>query len=313
MSPGVHPRRYPSGNHSVSSSWNGRFTSSLAADPDQQRRPRPPEVVVVGALVRHDPVDGALPPAHFPELTVAPTPRPIPPPAVGSGGDPVMGESMPFGTLGAVLHLYDTARGAVVPFEPREPGKVSIYACGPTVYGPPHLGHGRNQVTYDVLRRYLDWAGNDVTFVSNITDIDDKIIERANREERPVAGDHRAVRGRLVRRHGPPRRAAARPHRRTPPSYVDDMVALIARLLDRDVAYATSDGVYLDVSTRRRLRPAGPRRARRPALGRSGRGQRGEAVAARLRPVEEGQAGRAVVAGALRRRPARAGTPSASS
>ena len=70
-----------------------------------------------------------------------------------------------------MLSLFDTAKGRVVPLEPRDPGKVSIYACGPTVYGPPHVGHGRTNMSYDVLRRYLMWSGYEVTFVSNITDI----------------------------------------------------------------------------------------------------------------------------------------------
>ena len=62
---------------------------------------------------------------------------------------------------------------------------MSIYLCGPTVYGPPHLGHGRATLVYDVLRRYLEWTGLHVRLVSNITDIDDSIINRANREQRP--------------------------------------------------------------------------------------------------------------------------------
>ena len=146
-----------------------------------------------------------------------------------------------------MLHLYDTARHTVVPFEPREPGKVSIYACGPTVYGPPHLGHGRNQVTYDMLRRYLTWAGNEVTFVSNITDIDDKIIERSVREDRPwqeITSKCEAVWFDAMDRLG-----ILRPQQ-TPHAteYVEQMVALIERLLADDIGYATSDGVYLDVS-----------------------------------------------------------------
>jgi cysteinyl-tRNA synthetase len=84
-----------------------------------------------------------------------------------------------------MLRLFDTATGEVVPLEPRDPGKVSIYACGPTVYGPPHVGHGRTNMSYDVLRRYLVWSGYDVTFVSNITDIEDRIIARALAEDRP--------------------------------------------------------------------------------------------------------------------------------
>ena len=146
-----------------------------------------------------------------------------------------------------MLHLYDTARAAVVPFEPREPGKVSIYACGPTVYGPPHLGHGRNQVSYDMLRRYLSWAGEQVTFVSNITDIDDRIIERANREDRPWEDiTHRCE---TVWFDAMDRLGILRPdHTPHATGYVDGMVALVSRLIDRDIAYETSDGVYLDVA-----------------------------------------------------------------
>src|SRR6187431_1273377 len=75
----------------------------------------------------------------------------------------------------AVLHLYDTATRSVRELALREPGKVSIYLCGPTVDGPAHLGHGRATLTYDILRRYLEWSGIEVRLVSNVTDIDDKI------------------------------------------------------------------------------------------------------------------------------------------
>ncbi|MDH3681333.1 MAG: class I tRNA ligase family protein, partial [Acidimicrobiia bacterium] len=85
------------------------------------------------------------------------------------------------------LRLYDTATQEVVPLAQRDPGKVSLYVCGPTVYGPPHIGHGRTMLVYDVLVRYLRWRGLDVTFVSNITDIDDKIIARAIGEDRDAA------------------------------------------------------------------------------------------------------------------------------
>ena len=78
-----------------------------------------------------------------------------------------------------MLHLFDTATQTVRPLAMREPGHLSIYLCGPTVYGPPHLGHGRATLVYDVLRRYLEWTGIQVRLVSNITDIDDKIIRRA--------------------------------------------------------------------------------------------------------------------------------------
>ena len=81
-----------------------------------------------------------------------------------------------------MLHLYDTVTREVRELQMRQQGKLDIYLCGPTVYGPPHLGHGRATLVYDILRRYMEWNGVSVRLVSNITDIDDKIIDRANRE-----------------------------------------------------------------------------------------------------------------------------------
>jgi cysteinyl-tRNA synthetase len=142
-----------------------------------------------------------------------------------------------------MLQLFDTAKGGVVPFEPREPGKVSMYVCGPTVYGPPHLGHGRFSLVFDVLRRYLRWAGNDVTYISNVTDIDDKIIERAQREDRDwrdIAERCEAVWYRAMDALGV-ERPDDDPHATT---YVGRMIELIARLADQGAAYETTDGVY---------------------------------------------------------------------
>jgi len=79
-----------------------------------------------------------------------------------------------------VLRLHDTATGTVRPLELREEGRVSMYVCGLTVYDVPHLGHGRMALVFDVLRRYLEFRGLEVRFVSNITDIDDHIITRAS-------------------------------------------------------------------------------------------------------------------------------------
>ncbi|HYZ99745.1 MAG TPA: cysteine--tRNA ligase [Acidimicrobiales bacterium] len=142
-----------------------------------------------------------------------------------------------------MLRLFDTAKGGVVPFEPREPGKVSMYVCGPTVYGPPHVGHGRFALAFDVLRRYLAWAGNDVTYVSNITDIDDRIIDRAQREERDwrqIAERCESVWYRAMDALGI-QRPDHDPHAT---AYVDGMVELVERLVAQGVAYETSDGVY---------------------------------------------------------------------
>src|ERR1041385_6518226 len=77
------------------------------------------------------------------------------------------------------LHLYDTRLRRKVAFEPLVPGRVGIYVCGPTVYDEPHLGHARAAVAFDVIRRTLEELGNSVKYVQNITDVDDKIINRA--------------------------------------------------------------------------------------------------------------------------------------
>ena len=147
-----------------------------------------------------------------------------------------------------MLHLYDTVTRDVRELKMREPGKLSIYLCGPTVYGPPHLGHGRATLVYDILRRYMEWSGIQVRLVSNITDIDDKIIDRANRENRPwneithkcetVWFDAMSALGVL--------RPNDVPHAT---EYVEQMVDMISELMSSDSAYATDDGVYLDISS----------------------------------------------------------------
>src|SRR5256886_8626231 len=85
-----------------------------------------------------------------------------------------------------MLRLHDTAEGRVVDIEPRYPGTFLMYVCGPTVYDVPHIGHGRFALVFDVLRRYLEWTGLQVTYVSNITDIEDNIIKRANEKRIPT-------------------------------------------------------------------------------------------------------------------------------
>ena len=147
-----------------------------------------------------------------------------------------------------MLHLYDTATRKVRELALREPGKVSIYVCGPTVYGPPHLGHGRATLVYDVLRRYLEWTGLQVRLVSNITDIDDSIINRANEESRPwqdITTSCESVWFDAMGKLGIARPTDV-PHAT---EYVDEMVEMIGQLVDIGRAYSTVDGVYLNVSS----------------------------------------------------------------
>jgi cysteinyl-tRNA synthetase len=146
-----------------------------------------------------------------------------------------------------VLELHDTATGRVAPLELRTPGKVAMYVCGPTVYDAPHLGHGRFALVFDVLRRYLLFNGLDVTYVSNVTDIDDKIIERAAASgltEPELAAKYEEVWWQAMDALGV-LRPDETPHAT---AYVDRMIGLIGQLVERGIAYQTSDGVYLSVS-----------------------------------------------------------------
>ena len=147
-----------------------------------------------------------------------------------------------------MLNLYDTATQSVKPLALRQPGSVSIYLCGPTVYGPPHLGHGRATLVYDILRRYLTWTGLSVRLVSNITDIDDKIIDRANTEGRPwsdITQKCESVWFEAMGKLGVLRPTDV-PHAT---EYVQSMVDMINTLVTADKAYVTDDGVYLSIAS----------------------------------------------------------------
>jgi cysteinyl-tRNA synthetase len=147
-----------------------------------------------------------------------------------------------------VLHLFDTALAAVVPLEPRVPGQLSIYLCGPTVYAEPHVGHGRMTVTWDVLRRYLSWSGLRVTMVSNVTDIDDKIIARANAEGRSAADVAATWEARWWETMD--RLGVARPDQDPHATdWVPQMIELIAGLIETGHAYVGGNGVYFAAET----------------------------------------------------------------
>src|SRR5918997_432017 len=84
------------------------------------------------------------------------------------------------------IRIYDSMSRKQVPLETREPGRVSMYCCGPTVYNYIHIGNARTLLWFDMIRRYLRYRGYAVTYVMNYTDVDDKIIERANLEKIPT-------------------------------------------------------------------------------------------------------------------------------
>jgi cysteinyl-tRNA synthetase len=144
----------------------------------------------------------------------------------------------------AVLRFTDTLTGEKIAFVPRHEGRADIYACGPTVYDVPHVGHARSALTYDVLRRFLRWRGFDVTLVQNITDIDDKIIKRAAAEgttEPAIAATYEQAYVDQMTRLGiePP------DHRPHATEYVREMTDFIGELLAAGMAYEVEgNGVY---------------------------------------------------------------------
>ncbi len=122
-----------------------------------------------------------------------------------------------------------------------------MYVCGPTVYDLPHIGHGRANLTFDILRRYLSFNGLLVHHVANVTDVDDNIIKRASalgRTEPDVAAEYEARWWESMDALGDLRPNDV-PHAT---EYIERMVALIADLMARGMAYETPDGVYLEVS-----------------------------------------------------------------
>jgi cysteinyl-tRNA synthetase len=148
------------------------------------------------------------------------------------------------------VRLYDTRSQSLRDFEPLVPGKAGMYVCGPTVQSSPHIGHLRSALAYDLWRRWLEYRGFDVTFVRNVTDIDDKVLVNASANEEWWAVAYRIeleftagynTLGMLPPTYEP--RATAS---------VPQMQDIIADLIEKGHAYVADDGtgdVYFDVKT----------------------------------------------------------------
>ena len=145
------------------------------------------------------------------------------------------------------LSLYDTLTRTTSPFVPLKAGEVGIYLCGATVQAPPHIGHVRSGVNFDILRRWLTKSGYNVTFIRNVTDIDDKILHKAVHEKAPWW----AVAMKYERAFSDAYAAL----NVAPPTYepratghITQMIELMAQLIERGAAYAPGNGdVYLEV------------------------------------------------------------------
>jgi len=145
------------------------------------------------------------------------------------------------------LSLYDTLTRTTSPFVPLKAGEVGIYLCGATVQAPPHIGHVRSGVNFDILRRWLTKSGYNVTFIRNVTDIDDKILHKAVHEKAPWW----AVAMKYERAFSDAYAAL----NVQPPTYepratghITQMIELMSSLIERGAAYAPGNGdVYLEV------------------------------------------------------------------
>src|SRR5688572_11425109 len=154
------------------------------------------------------------------------------------------------GTLAGVpdVTLYDTKTRSLQPFEPRDPAKVGIYACGPTVYGRVHVGNARPFIVFSQLKRFLVHEGYGVTLVGNITDINDKIYDAAKRDGRSSGELAAEMADWYVK--DTDRLGLGRPDAEPyATEYVGQIVELIQRLIDGGSAYACEGDVYFRVRT----------------------------------------------------------------
>lgn len=140
-----------------------------------------------------------------------------------------------------MLHLYNTLTRTKEQFIPIRPGKIGMYACGVTVYDHCHLGHARSMVCFDVIVRFLRSEGYEVTFVRNITDIDDKIITRAIERGIPI---NELTQQYIKAMHDDTKALNILPPDIEPRAteYIPSIVQLIQRLIDAEYAYVTSEG-----------------------------------------------------------------------
>jgi cysteinyl-tRNA synthetase len=145
------------------------------------------------------------------------------------------------------LSLYDTLTRTTTPFVPLKAGEVGIYLCGATVQAPPHIGHVRSGVNFDILRRWLTKSGYNVTFIRNVTDIDDKILHKAVHEKSPWW----AVAMKYERAFSDAYAALnvqAPTYEPRATGHITQMIDLMSLLIERGAAYAPGNGdVYLEV------------------------------------------------------------------
>ena len=142
------------------------------------------------------------------------------------------------------MKIYNTLTRKKEEFVPITPGKVGIYVCGPTVYNFIHIGNARPMIVFDTLRRYFEYKGYEVNYVSNFTDVDDKIIKKANEEgvsckeisERYIAECKKDMEGMNVK--------PATVHPKATEE-IDGMIKMISELIEMGYAYEKNGTVYI--------------------------------------------------------------------
>ena len=139
------------------------------------------------------------------------------------------------------MKIYNTMSSREEEFEPAEPGKVRMYVCGPTVYNLIHIGNARPMIVFDTVRRYMEYKGYDVNYVSNFTDVDDKIIKKANEE----GVDPSEISERYIKECKKDMASLNVKPATTHPQAtkeIDGMIRMIQTLIDKGYAYAAADG-----------------------------------------------------------------------
>lgn len=144
------------------------------------------------------------------------------------------------------LKVYNTLKKKKEPFVPLEEGKVGMYVCGPTVYDLCHMGHARASVVFDIIARYFKFIGYHMTYVRNITDIDDKIIRKANDE----GVDFSVINERYIKSfHDDMLDLGNKPPTREPKAteHIGEIITMIEKLIEKGMAYVSGEDVYFAV------------------------------------------------------------------
>ena len=147
------------------------------------------------------------------------------------------------------LKIYNTLSRTKEDFKTLEPGKVRMYVCGPTVYAEAHIGHAMSALVFDIVRRYLEYSGYDVNFVMNFTDVDDKIINKANE----LGRDPYELADQYIRQYKANLDALnIKPATKNPRATEDmpQIIEMISQLIQNGSAYEVDGDVYYDVESK---------------------------------------------------------------